>query len=98
MGCVGGHKEDTEERVLSTFHSPPCIWKCYVDDTCTALHPDLIEAFHDHLNSIELCVQFTVEKESDERLALLDDQLARSERGTVSTSATGMSLIPVFIH
>ena len=52
--------EDIEERALSTFHSTPCFWKRYVDDTCTALHPDLTEAYHDHLNSTEPCVQFTV--------------------------------------
>ena len=69
--------EDIEERALFTFHSPPRFWKRYVDDTCTALHPDLIEPFHSHLNSIEPCVQFTVEKESDGRLAFLDIQLVR---------------------
>ena len=48
--------EDIEERALTTFHSPPRFWKRYVDGTCTALHPDLIEPFHSHLNSIEPCV------------------------------------------
>ena len=78
--------EDIEERALFTFHSPPRFWKRYVDDTCTALHPDLIEPFHSHLNSIEPCVQFTVEKESDGRLAFLDIQLVRGVDGTVTTS------------
>ena len=79
--------EDIEERALSTFHSPPPrFWKRYIDDTCTALHPDLIEPFHSHLNSIEPCVQFTVEKESDGRLAFLDIQLVRGVDGTVTTS------------
>ena len=32
------------------------------------------------------CVQFTVEEESDGKLAFLDIQLSRSEDGTVSTS------------
>ena len=49
--------EDIKERALSTLHSPPRFWKRYVTDTCTALHPDLIEPFHSHLNSIEPCVQ-----------------------------------------
>ena len=78
--------EDIEERTLSTFHFPSRFWKRYVDDTCTALHPDLIEPFHSHLNSIELCVQFTVEKESDGRLAFPDIQLVRGVDGTVTTS------------
>ena len=43
-------------------------------------------SFLDHLNRIKPCVQFTVEEESDGRLAFLDVQLSRSEDGTVSTS------------
>ena len=46
----------------------------------------LIEVFHDHLNSIESCVQFTDEKESHGKLAFLDVQIARSKDGTISTS------------
>ena len=33
--------EDVEERALSSFTSTaPLFWKRYVDDTCTAIHPD----------------------------------------------------------
>ena len=79
-------KENIEERTLSTFHPTPRFWKRYVDDTCAALPPDQIHPFLDHLNRIEPCVQFTVEEESDGRLAFLDVQLSRNEDGTVSTS------------
>ena len=34
---------------------------------CTVLLRDLLEPFHKHLNFIEPCIQFTVEKESDEK-------------------------------
>ena len=54
--------------------------------TRAALPPDQIHPFLDHLNRIEPCAQFTVEEESDGRLAFLDVQLSRSEDGTVSTS------------
>ena len=57
--------KDIEERALPIFHSPPGFLKRYVEDTYTALRPDLIEPFHSHLNNIEPCVQFTVEKELD---------------------------------
>ena len=40
--------EDTEERTLSTFHSPYCFWERYDDDTYAALHSDPI----DHLQSL----------------------------------------------
>ena len=76
--------EDIEERALSTFHPPSHFWKCYIDDTCAAFPPDQIQPFLDHLNHIELCVQFTVEEESDGRLAFLDVQLSRSDDGTVN--------------
>ena len=78
--------KDIEEKALSTFHSPFRLWKRYVDDTHTVIHTDLINVFHNHLNSIESCVQFTEEKESDGRLAFLDVQIARSEDDTISTS------------
>ena len=80
--------EDIKKRALSTFHTPhtPPFWKRYVDDTCAALPLDQIPPFLDHLNSIELCVQFTVEEESDDRLAFLDVQLSRSDDGSVCTS------------
>ena len=41
--------EDVEQWALSTFLTPPRFWKCYVDDTCTALHPDQLPTFHRHL-------------------------------------------------
>ena len=36
--------EDVEQRALSSFQSTePLFWKRYVDDTCTAIHPDVID-------------------------------------------------------
>ena len=35
--------EDTEERTLSTFHSPHCFWERYDGDTYAALHSDPID-------------------------------------------------------
>ena len=40
-------------------------WRRYVDDTCTALPSNLVDSFHDHLNSIDPCIQFTIEREPD---------------------------------
>ena len=78
--------EDIEERALSSFHAPPRFWRRYVDDTCTALPRDLITSFHEHLNSIDRNIQFTVEKESDGQLPFLDVLVTREEDGTISTS------------
>ena len=78
--------DDIEQKALSTFHTPPCFWRRYVDDTCTVLPGDLIDFFHSHLNSIDNNIQFTVEKESDEQLPFLDILLTREEGGSISTS------------
>lgn len=79
--------ENAEERALATFHSPSCFWKSYVDATCTALPRNMIESFHSHLNSIEPCIQLTVEEESADRiLPFLDIQLCQDLGETVTTS------------
>ena len=79
--------EDVKERDLATFYSPPHFWKRYVDDTCTALPRNMVESFHSHLNSIEPCIQLTVEEESADRmLPLLYIQVGRDLNGTVTTS------------
>ena len=79
--------KDVEEGALTTFHSPSCFWKRYVDDTCTALPRDMVKSFHSHLNSIEPCIQFMVEKESEDRmLSFLDVELCRDSDRTITTS------------
>ena len=78
--------EDVEQQALSTYHSPPQFWRRYVDDTRTALPLDLVDSFHKHLNSIDPCIQFMMEKESDRQLPFLDILLCREEDGSISTS------------
>ena len=77
--------EGIKQKALSTFHTPPCFWRRYVDDT-TVLPGDLVDSFHSHLNSINNNIQFTVEKESDEQLPFLDILLTREEGSSISTS------------
>ena len=77
--------EHVEERALKSFPSPR-FWKCYVDDTFTALPKTLITPFLDHLNGIEPSIKFTVEEERDRQLALLDVLLCREDDSTISTS------------
>ena len=77
--------EDVEQQALSIFHSPPQFWRRYVNDTCTALPLDLVDSFHKHLNSIDPCIQFTME-ESNGQLPFLDILLSREEDGSICTS------------
>ena len=72
--------EDIERRALATFHTPPRFWRRYLDDT-----RDLVDPFHEHLNSIDPHIQFTVERESGGQLPFLDMLLTREEDGTIST-------------
>ena len=77
--------EDVEQRALSSFPDPPPFWKKYVDDTCTALHPEKVQAFHNHLNSIEPSIQFTLEVEENGVLPFLDTEIKHHPDGSSST-------------
>ena len=78
--------EDVEKRALSTFHSPPKVWKRYVDDTFVIIHKNSVEDFLDHLNTIENSIKFTIEKEADHTLPFLDTLVRRNQHGKFSTS------------
>ena len=79
--------EDIVQRALATFHSPPCFWKRYVDDTFTVLPYNLVQEFLSQLNSIEVCIQFTFEKGTEDgKLPFLDVCLSRESDGSVTTT------------
>lgn len=78
--------EDVEQRALTSSDYQPPFWKRYVDDTITALPQDQIQGFHDHLNSIEPTIQFTIETEVDGTLPFLDTRVTRHTDGSLSTT------------
>ena len=80
--------EEIEEEALSTCELVPQSWKRYVDDTLTALAlpADAIGRFHNHLNSINPHIQFTVEVESNNSLPFLDVLLTHESDGNITTS------------
>ena len=78
--------EDVESRALSTYPFPPQFWKRYVDDTCCALRSDLVDDFHRHLDSIEDCIQFTLETESQGQLAFLDVMITHNPDRSIDTT------------
>ena len=78
--------EEIEEAALSSYPgTPPCFWKRYVDNVHCSTHrvPDIL---HEHLNSINEHIQFTVEKEENGSLPFLDSLLTHESVGSISTS------------
>lgn len=78
--------EEVEQKALATFTFAPRFWKRYVDDTCTALSKQVIPSFHQHINSVNDHIQFTLEEENGGRLAFLDLLLKHNQDGTVDTT------------
>ena len=79
--------EDLETRALETFPWKPKMWRRYVDDVLVIWpHGDQrLKEFHLHLNGQNLSIQFTLEKESEGRIAFLDVQLERRGAGVLTS-------------
>ena len=79
-------RQDVEKRALSTFHSPPKIWKPYVDDTLVIINKNSVEDFLDLLNTIKNSIKFTTKSEADHTLPFLDTLIRRNKHDNFSTS------------
>ena len=77
--------EDVEQWALTTYTSPPPFWKCYVDDTFTALPKEHVQ-FHDHFNSVEPRIKFRIELEQDGSLPFLDTKVRLHSDGSLTTT------------
>lgn len=78
--------EEIEEIALSSYPgTPPCYWKRYVDDTCTMVPIESLTSLHEHFNSIDEHIQFTVKKEENGSLPFLDSLLTHKSDGSIST-------------
>ena len=69
--------EDVEQRALATSPVKPFFWKRYVDDVISAVSGNEAERLLSHLNSVEPSIQFTLEREKDRHLPLLDLNVSR---------------------
>ncbi len=78
--------EDFEERALSSFPQPPRFWGRYVDDTFVIIERDQLTPFTDHINTLHPAIKFTIERETDSKLPMLDVLVNRKVSGGLSFS------------
>ncbi|XP_078361584.1 uncharacterized protein LOC144645943 [Oculina patagonica] len=76
-----------EQQEGAAMGSPvSAIWKRYVDDTFTILDRENVDSFLQHLNNQQPSIRFTLETESDSKLAFLDTAVSREPDGRLTTS------------
>ena len=76
------YMEYFEEMSLGSTSRKPSMWLRYVDDTFILWpHQEDIQILLDHVNSIRPSIQFTMEKEQDNKLPFLDVLVTRTEQG-----------------
>ena len=76
------YMEYFEEMALRSTLPKPSMWLRYVNDTFILwLHQEDVQILLDHGNSIRPSIQFTKEKEQDNKLPFLDVLVTRSEQG-----------------
>ena len=75
-----------EKTAINTFHTPPTLWVCFVDNTFCVIKRSCVIEFHDHLDGISSFIKFTCELEVDGRLLFLDVLVTRQHSGTLTTT------------
>ena len=71
-----------EEMALGSTSLKPSMWLRYVDDTFILWpHQEDVQILLDHVNSIRPSIQFTMEKEQDNKFPFLDVLVTRTEQG-----------------
>ena len=69
---------ETDTLQSCPSNNGPRVWFRYVDDVVEAIHKDVVDKFTAHLNSCNLSIQFTVEREDED----LDFDMERSDDGS----------------
>ena len=64
--------ESLEEKAINTTPARPKTWKRFVDDSFSIIKKNTVPAFHDTLKSIDPNIQFTIERENNDKLTFLD--------------------------
>ena len=76
------YMEYFEEMALGSTSLKPSMWLRYVDDTFILWpHQEDVQILLDHVNSIRPSIQFTIEKQQDNKLPFHDVLVKRTEQG-----------------
>ena len=71
-----------EEMALGSTSLKPSMWLRYVDDTFILWpHQEDVQTLIDHVNSIQPSIQYTMEKEQDNKLPVFDVLVTHTEQG-----------------
>ncbi|BHF62483.1 hypothetical protein SprV_0301040100 [Sparganum proliferum] len=73
-----------ETEVFETYR--PKFWARYVDDTFVIIKREMVQTFHNALNSVSPDIQFTMEAESNNELPFLDVLVHRNPNGHLKTT------------
>ena len=73
--------EEFETRALSTYQNPPRFWGCYVDDVLAIIKRSEVDNFLSHINVLHPVIKFTIERESEGMIPMLDVSIIRCHSG-----------------
>ncbi|XP_078614276.1 uncharacterized protein LOC144883555 [Branchiostoma floridae x Branchiostoma japonicum] len=77
--------EEFERKALNTAPHRPKFWGRYVDDTGVVNQREYEQELFEHINSQHDSIQFTIEREKDNRLPMLDVMMIRNPDNTITT-------------
>ena len=76
------YMEHFEKLAMETAPLKPSVWLRYVDDTFVVWdHQQDASLFLDHINSLRPSIQFTMERENNNKIPFLDVQIEKTEGG-----------------
>ena len=64
----------------------PSFWARYVDDTYVVIEEEQVEAFTTHINNISPFIKFTMEREENGKLPMLDTMIHRADNGKLKVT------------
>ena len=67
-----------ESTAISTALHPPKVWERFVDDVYSIVKRTQLENFFHHINNLHQNIKFTMEEETNGKLAFLDTLLKRN--------------------